>query len=129
MKNLLLSVAFLFGMSAEASLVCNGSGMNQVTMAQCILKSLVENTAPPSFWENEVQKQVQELKSKGLEVSGEYSAIFLGGNQKDWTYIASVDFYKIGEFQSIAVAIKTSPDGTAEIKKVFSKDEIENLIH
>lgn len=124
MKKLLIGLLALVSISsfANSDLNCNSSDLHQKDQAICTLKNSIENNT-----NIEISQQVNSLANEGLKPSGEYTALFLGGNNSSWTYAVSVDFYNTEKFQSIVAIIKTSQKEKASVKEVLSSSRIKNL--
>jgi hypothetical protein len=60
---------------ASIDLDCSAESLHQKDQAICLMRNAVENQT-----NTEISQQVNSLTSQGLEASGEYEALFLGGN-------------------------------------------------
>lgn len=131
---------FIFGFlmifassSALADLDCNKIPMHQSTVAKCIFRTIIVKGIPNDHpLVVELHKQAQDLQMAGLTNSTEYSALFVGGSNDALTYIVSVDFYSVRgsqtTFRSVAAVMTAHQQGNAEIKKIFTQEELEQWL-
>lgn len=108
---------------ASSDLDCSSAFLHQKNQAICLLKNSVENNT-----NTEISQQIESLTKQGLKASGEYTALFLGGDDSTWAYIVSVDFYNAEKFQSIVAIVKTSSEKQASFKEVLSLSRVRNLV-
>lgn len=102
----------------------NYENLHPKNAAVCLVKNLLKSKK-----NTEINKLVKKYKKEGLQNSGEYNVIFVGGRRGSgtlgWTYMIGVDYYDLKDFRSLVVVVSTSSEGEPRVRKVFSREKID----